>query len=443
MFMTTTQSGRYSSVAIALHWLIALLMLGLLASGWWMTAAIDDRDRQALAYRTYQVHKAVGFLVLALTLARLAWRLGHPIPPLPAAMASWERFAARSVHAAFYVLLLALPASGWVYVSSGWAVSTDQPLNVATSWFGLFQVPHLPFVAGQPDDQRRALGFMAMGAHELLAWGAAALAGVHMAAALKHHFLDRDEVLRTMVPWLRVGGSSDEPGRRGRPLAPWLAGGAAALGLGLIGVLANPPPARQDHVQGGSAARPALSPAAEEAIGAGRAAAWTLDRARSKIAFAGTHAGAGFGGEFTDWEGHIWFDPADLEGSRIVVLVRTGSAKTGDASQEASLAESEWFNPKAFPTARFETTSIRALSPTRYEASGALQIKDRKVKLVLPFTLRIEGDRASAEGSVDLDRTAFDLGMFSDPSSSWVSKQIRVEFAVQAKRSAAAPAAVN
>ena len=117
---------RYSAVAVALHWVIALCILSMIPMGWWMTAAIEQPGSQAAAYRLFQLHKSIGFLILALTLVRIVWRLTHRPPALPAGMKRWEAFAAHATHAAFYALMLGLPLTGWLYVSAGWAVSQDR-----------------------------------------------------------------------------------------------------------------------------------------------------------------------------------------------------------------------------------------------------------------------------------------------------------------------------
>jgi cytochrome b561 len=120
-FAMTAPASRYTPVAIALHWAIALAIFAMIPMGWWMSEAINEPGSQALAYRVFQIHKSVGFLILALTALRLVWRLTHRTPGMPAEMKTWETFAARATHAAFYGLMLALPLTGWLYVSTGWA----------------------------------------------------------------------------------------------------------------------------------------------------------------------------------------------------------------------------------------------------------------------------------------------------------------------------------
>ncbi|WP_312599506.1 cytochrome b, partial [Brevundimonas sp.] len=220
---------RYSSVAIALHWAIALLILSMIPMGLWMTSAIDNPDSQALAYRVFQIHKSIGFLILALTVVRIVWRLTHRPPALPRTMKRWEAFAAGATHVAFYALLLALPLTGWLYVSAGWAVSQDRALEVATSWFGLFPIPHLPGVAELSIQMRRALAFQAMGAHSLMAWGAVVLIVLHVGAALKHQFVDRDGVLGHMVPGLKPGHADEAAAPAPSPVWAERAAGVALV----------------------------------------------------------------------------------------------------------------------------------------------------------------------------------------------------------------------
>ncbi len=118
-----------------------------------------------------------------------------------------------------------------------------------------------------------------------------------------------------------------------------------------------------------------------------------------------------------------------------MITVRTDSAGTGDATQEGSLQEAEWFNSRAFPTARFEATAFKALGGDRYEASGTLRIKERVTPVILPFTYReTTGGQAVVDGTVVLDRTVLDLGLASDAIGNWVSRTIVVKVSVQAQR---------
>jgi cytochrome b561 len=182
----------YSALSITLHWLIALLILGNLAGGFLASDLLDStvaEERQA-GFRLIQLHKSFGLTVLMLSVLRLGLRLVEGFPPLPAHMTATERLLARVTHRGFYLLMLAIPLAGWVMVSAS-------PLNLPTFWFGLFPWPHLP--TGTDAALARAAG----GAHEALAIGAILLILLHVAGALKHQLLDRDEVLARMLPFLR------------------------------------------------------------------------------------------------------------------------------------------------------------------------------------------------------------------------------------------------
>lgn len=185
---------RYSAVAVALHWTIALCILALFGLGIVMTSLPpSDLSR---TFALYQLHKSLGITVLLLTVARLVWRLTHPAPPLPESMSLWERRAAQTVHAAFYVLLLLIPFVGWALVSSS-------PLNIPTVLFDTIPWPHLPVLPDLPykKDVEAALKDV----HGALAYGAAVLMVLHIGAALKHHFITRDNILARMIPILKRG----------------------------------------------------------------------------------------------------------------------------------------------------------------------------------------------------------------------------------------------
>ncbi|WP_297801343.1 YceI family protein [uncultured Brevundimonas sp.] len=432
-FAPSRRRDRYSAVAILLHWLIGLSILAMIPMGWWMSDAIEQPETQALAYRVFQIHKSIGFLILALSVLRLVWRITHPVPALPAQMHGWERFAARATHVAFYALMIGLPLTGWAYVSSGWAVATDTPLAVPTSWLGLFGIPHLPFIENAGEAARRTIAYVAMGAHSKLAWGAIVLVVLHVGAALKHQFFDRDGVLAHMVPVLAHARVplAHEPSAA----AKWteaLAGIAFVVILGAAtGIAARPAPLASE-----TASQSAEVAASEVTIQAGSATAWTVDAAASSITFSGTHSGAPFTGKFNDWTADIRFDPNDLAGSTAIVTVRTASAETGDATKDGALKGAEWFNPAQFPEARFVANEFVALGGNRYEARGTLRIKSTSRSVTLPFTFDEASGTATVSGKVSVDRTELDLGMVSDAAAGWVSKMIEVEISVRAKKAA-------
>ena len=170
-------------MAIALHWAIAAMILVNVPLG-----LLHDWIEESFGYSAIWIHKSTGMTVLALSLARLGWRLAHPPPPPAATLAAWERAASRTVHWALYALMIALPVTGLIRSSAG-----PYPLT----WFELFDVPKLPVEKGSP------LAEAAASAHDWMGWAMAVLALLHIGAALRHRFLLGDEVLARMLPRLR------------------------------------------------------------------------------------------------------------------------------------------------------------------------------------------------------------------------------------------------
>lgn len=174
-----TRTDRYSVGAIWFHWIIAVLILLNLFIGIFHESLLDGVDG------AMPLHKAVGVTVLVLTIGRIAWRLAHRPPPFPPEMPEWDRMAARTVRGIFYALLLIMPLSGWTMVS---ASTHPHPFT----WFGLFTVPMLPVSHGA--------GGVAHETHMILGYLFAVLVAIHIAGALRHHFLLRDSVLGRMIP---------------------------------------------------------------------------------------------------------------------------------------------------------------------------------------------------------------------------------------------------
>jgi len=166
-------SRKYGGLGQALHWLV---VAGVIVS--YFTAEAADGDGDPLM----ALHRSLGITILALAALRLAWRLVNRSPDLPDAMARWQRAAARGAHALLYALLFALPLTGWLLSSA------DGDPVLLFGWLALPPLPALADAEAMED------------VHELLFNVLVAVAALHAAAALKHHFWDRDDVLRSMLP---------------------------------------------------------------------------------------------------------------------------------------------------------------------------------------------------------------------------------------------------
>lgn len=174
--------SSYSRTAIILHWLVALLILGTFSVGLYM----HDLPLSPTKLRIYSYHKWAGVTVFLLALLRLAWRLGHRPPPLPAAMPGWQQLAAHALHHLLYLLMVLIPITGWLMSSAK---------GFQTVYFGVLPLPDLV-------GKDQALGDLLQAVHKYLNFGFAALVLAHAGAAVKHHVVDRDDVLVRMLPFL-------------------------------------------------------------------------------------------------------------------------------------------------------------------------------------------------------------------------------------------------
>jgi polyisoprenoid-binding protein YceI len=155
-------------------------------------------------------------------------------------------------------------------------------------------------------------------------------------------------------------------------------------------------------------------------------AAWTVDKAKSKLGFRGTIEGEAFDGVFRRWDAVIKFDPKDLAHSSASVSIDTGSGFTNNPDRDESLPTQDWFAAKTFPKASFVAKRFVDQGGGRYQAIGELTIKGVKKPLVLPFTLALSGPSAKMTASLVLDRTAFGIGSGRWKSEDMVASKVTV-----------------
>lgn len=180
----STQTARYSSVAIALHWIIALLVLTLIALGLYMDhASIDDPTP------LHNLHKALGILVMLLVVVRVIWRLTHKAPSLPQDMPKQQRIAAMSVEGILYIFQILMPATGWLAMSA---------IAAPVVMFGLFSWPNIPL----PESvlESGSLSTILFPLHQWLSWFFAGFIALHILAALYHRIIRRDQIIFRMLP---------------------------------------------------------------------------------------------------------------------------------------------------------------------------------------------------------------------------------------------------
>ena len=184
-------SATYHPVAKGLHWLMAVCIVGLMAVG----LIMKDLPLSPEKIQLYSWHKWAGVSVFMLVWLRLLWRVRHPAPALPLTMPAPQRVMAHAGHALLYVLMVVIPLSGWLMSSAK---------GVQTVWFGLWPIPDL---IGKDKALGEALAQVHGWLNDLLIVTLLA----HIGAALKHHFIDRDDILRRMLPARRSHGTRSTP----------------------------------------------------------------------------------------------------------------------------------------------------------------------------------------------------------------------------------------
>ncbi|WP_205421369.1 cytochrome b [Dechloromonas sp. HYN0024] len=175
-----TVATNYTRTAMTLHWLMAILLFALLALGFYMSDLPLSPDK----LKFYSWHKWAGVTAFLLVTIRLVWRITHRPPALPESMPKFMQFAAHAGHLALYGLMIAIPLSGWLMSSAK---------GFQTVWFGLLPIPDLL-------DKNKELGDLLATIHESLNLLLIAVLVGHIGAALKHHFIDKDDILTRMLP---------------------------------------------------------------------------------------------------------------------------------------------------------------------------------------------------------------------------------------------------
>ncbi len=373
-------ASDYSGFAKLLHWLIALVIAGMVGLGVYMTDVQGDFQYKLWLY---QLHKSFGVTLFALVLIRLAWRQVSPPPAMPADMPAWERRAAKAAHFGLYALMFALPLSGWARVSAS-------PLAIPTEVFGLFTLPHIPWLANLPSETKQAWEPVFQTTHWAIAWALVAVVAVHALAALRHALILKDDVMQRMLP------------RRARRAVTSLALAASILPL-----------------------------AAAEA----RAADWTILPQQSQIGFSGSAAGQTIEGVFEDFSGDVKFDPAAPENTEATIIIQLDSVNTGNSDVDATLPGSNWFNTSAYPQATFTADGAeKADGENAYLLSGTLELRGNSGEVAVPFTIDISGDTASASGELTINRLEYGVGPDGPISGITVAEEVTVSFNLKAEK---------
>lgn len=356
----------YGSVTKTLHWLMGTLMILMLIMGLTMGDIPNGPSTVQLKITVYGLHKSIGILILGLVFVRIGWHLYSRRPAPVESLRPIDRVGAAVMHYFLYFLMIIMPLTGWLMSSA-----KGRPV----SFFGLFTLPDLV-----PADKEA--GHTYAERHELIGYIIIGAATLHILAALKHHFVNKDAVLRRMLP--------------------------ALLCLLL------------------------LAPAT-----AGAAESWTMLHDKSSIIFRPKQMGNDFTGRFDVFSAQIAFSADDLKNSHVSIGIQIPTAHTGDAERDENLKAKEWFDAAAYPEAKFEAGTFTAAGKDSFEARGTLTVKNISQPVTLPFTLKIDKDAtgrtlATMDGHVTIDRSKFQIGTGQWADTGIIANDVPVDIHVVA-----------
>ncbi|ASJ72723.1 cytochrome b/b6 domain-containing protein [Granulosicoccus antarcticus] len=376
--MGRSPEQRYGDIAVIFHWAIALLIIGLLIIGKYMTS-LEEND--PVRFVLTQWHKSFGITVLILSVLRLLWRFTHKPPTELPSIPTWQSRVASLVHGLLYVLMFALPITGWIMVSAS-------PLNLDTVLFNVIPWPHLPPFATL--ENRADIAHSFHDYHEIAGTVLIVILLAHIGAALKHHFVDKDVTLTRMLP---ASGSRSFKRKLGALLF-FVAAGTAGLSF---------------YANSGNQA--ALLAAGD-----------------SEVSFIANVTGEPTPGIFSDTAVEALIDEANPSASTLVARVQTASLSSDNMQVAGSLPNTEWFDVQNYPEALFESSSVALSDDGSLQVTGNLTIKETTIEVSFPMTLSDEDGTRVARGEFSIDRREFSIGLDSQQSDDFVGYPVVVKF---------------
>ena len=368
-------SERYGGVTKTFHWVTALLIFTLIPTGWFANQLPYETDAQ-LAQKAwlFSLHKTVGVTVFFVALARMLWAASQPKPGLLHPDRKLESMAAETVHWLLYGALVIVPLSGWI--------SHAAAEGFAPIWWPLGQnLPLIPKSVG--------IEHFFAGVHFVTTKVLIAALFLHIAGALKHHVIDRDDTLRRMLPGRSWAPTPPQQRHTIRPFLAALVIWAAAVGLG--GYLAT----------AGNAHQAAPDVALEEVT-----SDWHVTEGTIEITV--IQFGNEVTGSFADWTADVTFDETltTQEVGHVTTTIAIPSLTLGSVTQQAM--GPDFFDAENHATAVFDAVIQRAVDG--YEAVGDLTIRGNTVPVTMFFNLTLEGDTAEMLANLSLDRRNFNIG---------------------------------
>lgn len=385
----------YSLVARSLHWLVALLIFWAIVIG----LVAKELPYSPEKIQLFIIHKSVGITVLILSLVRLVWRFISPPPPL--GLSSKQEKMAHLGHWGLYALMLSVPLSGWLLNSAA---------GYPFAWFNLISVPHIPGV-------EESSKYIFQSAHNLLYYVLAIMVLGHVLMLFLHRFAQGLDLLPRMLP-NRAALSSM----------------ALVLVLaGLIGYTINTANTAYDNAELDRVAEKPVVMEKTIVKSVSKSTLWELVPTEKNFVFSGSYSGEAFNGQIKDFNPIIRFEPDAPESGSLDVTVETGSLTTFNKDWDNTLAGSQWFALKDYPTAHYRSNSIR-VDGDGYVASGELTLKGVTKPVDVAFQWEELNEKAIFKGSALLDRREFNIGSGSWARDDSVAFEVILDINLQLER---------
>lgn len=398
---------QYGFIAKGFHWVSALIVLGLMALGFYMVSLEFSPFKLDL----YWWHKSFGTLIFFLVLLRLIWRFVSSPPAHVETHQPWERSLARIVHVLLYVGMIGMPVSGILM-----SAAADFP----RPFFGLFEIPDM--VEGKNDPLFNRMKLL----HEVFAYCLYVAIGLHGLGAFKHHILDKDVTLSRMLPAVM-------PRLNFILSLLFFAALMGASSLLIARHLLKEEQAVAPQAQAEAAAKDDTGAESADA----NAPQWHIIPDESRIGFQAIVQGKDFEGQFTEFDGDIFFDPDNLEASHVDVRAQIASVKTGSGQYDEYIVMEPWLFAESFPESYFTASEFKKIDENQYVASGVLSIRGVALPVDVPFTLDFSEDEAGKrlvqmDGGFTLNRLDYGIGTGDWSSPEMVENALGVSVSIKA-----------
>ncbi|MEO0327263.1 MAG: YceI family protein [Pseudomonadota bacterium] len=399
---------RYGSIAQMLHWATAILILTLMPLGIYMhDLPISSSVEISQKVWLYSLHKTLGMAALTIAVIRVFWAFFSEKPAALHPERKLETFAAGFIHWILYISIILVPVVGFVHHASS--------VGFAPIWG--------PFPDGMPFIPKSVLLSQYTGLmHFVLAFSMGASVLLHIAGALKHAVLERDETLSRMIPFKSTTSATLrvlEPSHSNTAIAavmvfPLLFLVGASVQFSNLGKLSG------NSVSVANAPKVAVQGSLSDG------SRWIVDHSQSSLGIEISQLGSPVKGEFGNWDASIVFDAENLSDARVNVSIDTNSLSLGGVTTQAKSAD--FLDVEKYPEAVFASEEFME-TESGYVAKGTLQLHGKKVPLDLPFTLDIQGNLASMSAFIAINRMDYAVGAagFADEASVTFDVKIMVE----------------